>query len=77
MGDFSQFRPRAGEDFQPEVLLIPETVGSPLDGPDLFVDALYEAQGHLVRLVVVGLDAVPMDGHYQGETLERLQPLPS
>src|SRR5262249_55714340 len=63
-GYFSQLWQHTGEDFQTEVLLIPEAVGAPLDGSDLVVDALDEPQRHLVPLVAIRLDTIPMCCHH-------------
>ena len=41
MGAFSQFGQHTGEDFQSQVLFIPEAVGAPLDRSDLVVDPLH------------------------------------
>src|SRR5260370_26173825 len=59
------------------MLLIAETVGTPLDGADLVVEALHESQGDLVLLVAVSLDAVPVGLDHAGELLEGLQALPA
>ena len=77
VGTFSQFRQRAGEDLQPEVLLIPQSIGPPLDGPDLVIDALHEAEGHFVLRTAIGLDPIPVAFDHAGEALEGLQPLPA
>src|SRR5262249_903515 len=42
VGDFSQFRQHAGEDFQSEVVFVPKTVGLSLHGSDLIVESLDE-----------------------------------
>ncbi len=76
VGAFSQFGQHTGEDFQTEILLIPESIGPSLDGPDLVVEALDETQRHLVLLMAIRLDAVPVAGHHRGELVERIQPLP-
>ncbi len=76
-GYFSQFWEHAGQDFQPEVLLIPEAVRPPLDGTDLVVDAFHETQRHLVLRAAIGLDPVPVRCHHAGEALEGLQTLPA
>src|SRR5579871_4714092 len=77
VGNFSQFWQHTGEDFESEVLLITETVGAPLKYADLVVDALDETERHLVLLVAVGLDAIPVVFDHRGELLERRQPLPA
>ena len=43
VGDFSQFRQHAGEDFQSEVVFVAKTVGLPLNGAGLVVEPLDEA----------------------------------
>src|SRR5271165_1743332 len=77
VGDFSKFWQHAREDLQPEIFFIAETIGSPLDGTNLVVDALYETQRHLVLLVAIGFDAVPVGFNHPGEFLEGLQTLPA
>src|SRR5262245_12898649 len=72
VGTFSQFWQHAGEDFQTEVLLIPEAVGPSLKDPDFVVDALHEAEGHLVLRAGIGLDPIPVGFDHPGETLEWL-----
>src|ERR1700687_5490128 len=76
LGRFSDFREHTGKNLEAEVLLVTEPVGTPLDDPDLVVDALHEPQGDFVLLVAVGPDAVPVVLEHAGEFLERLQPLP-
>src|SRR5262245_56760749 len=76
-GCFSQLWQHAGEDFQPQVLLIAETVGTPLDGADLVVEALHEPQGDLVLLLAVRLNAIPVALDHAGKLLEGLQALPA
>src|SRR5438128_12595883 len=76
-GYCSQFWQHTGEDSQAEVLLIPEAVGPPLNGPDFLVDAFHETEGHLVFGAAIGLDPVPVGCDHAGEALEWLQPLPA
>ncbi len=45
---FSDLWEHAGEDFQAEVLFVPETVGPALENPDLVVEALDEAKRHFI-----------------------------
>src|SRR6266568_4725115 len=77
VGTFSQFWQHTGEDFQAEVLLIPEAVCPPLNGTDLVVDAFHEAEGHFVLGAAIGLDPLPVGCDHAGEALERLQTLPA
>lgn len=58
---FLQFRQLAGQDFEPEVLLVAEAVSPFLDGADLVVEAFDEAQGHLVAGLAVADDPVAVD----------------
>src|SRR3982751_6614589 len=76
-GYFLQLWQHTGEDFQSEVLLIPEAVGLPLHGSDLVVEPLDETQGHLVLLVAIRLDAIPVGCDHRGKLLEGFQPLPA
>jgi hypothetical protein len=48
----SELRQHAGEDLQPEVLLVTVAVGPTLKGADLVVEALDETQSDLVLLSV-------------------------
>ena len=50
----SQHRQHAGEDLEPQVLFVAEAVGAPLEDTDLVVQALDEAEGHLVLGLAVG-----------------------
>ena len=54
MGDFlttSVLGQHAGEDFEPQVLFVAQSMGAALDDADLIVDALDEAE----RYIVLGL----------------------
>src|SRR5262249_5691477 len=71
-----EFRSHAGEHFEPEVFLIAQAVGAPLNHPDLGVEALDEAQADLVLRPAVSRNAVPMPIDHLGKLLVRLQALP-
>src|SRR5215204_239310 len=71
-----QGRQHASEDLEPQVLLVAQAVGAPLDDPDLVVEPLDEAERDLVLGSAVGGDAIPMTVDHGGELLIRRQPLP-
>src|SRR5208337_505948 len=73
---FSDFWQHAREDFEAEVLFVPKSVGPSLDDADLVVDPFNEAQGHLVLLMAIRRDPVPVFLHHAGELLVRLEALP-
>src|SRR3954471_271507 len=73
---FSDFRQHAREDFEPEVLFISESVCPSLDDADLVVDPFDETQGHLVLLMAIRRDPVPVLVDHPGELLVRLETLP-
>jgi hypothetical protein len=73
VGSFSQFGQHAGEDFQAKVFLISKAIGTPLGSTDLVVEALDEPQRHLVLLVAVGFDAIPMGFDHPGGREKRTQ----
>src|SRR5689334_6184941 len=75
-GRFSDFRQHAREDFETKVLFIPQSVCPSLDDADLVVDPLDETQGHLVLLMAIRRDPVPVLLDHPGELLVRLEPLP-
>src|ERR1019366_2216348 len=66
----------ACQDFEPQVLLVAQTVGASLDHADLVVEPLDEAERDLVLQPAVGRDAVPMTIDHLGEFLVGLEPLP-
>ena len=72
----SNLRQHRGEDLQPEVFLVTQSVGSALDHPYLVVKALDEAERDLVFGLAVGGDAVPVSLDHLGKLLVRLQSLP-
>ena len=74
---FSDFWQHAREDFEAKVLFVPKSVGPSLDDADLVVDALNEAQRHLVLLLAIRRDSVPVVLDHPGELLVRLEALPS
>src|SRR5438128_2145046 len=66
----------AGEDLEPEVLFVAQPVGATLEHADLVVQALDEAERHLVLRVAVGGDAVPVPRDHCGKLLVGAEPLP-
>src|SRR3974390_831682 len=66
----------AGEDLEPQVVLVAQAVGASLDHPDLVVEPLDEARRDLVLWLAVGRDAFPVTADHGGELLVRLEPLP-
>src|SRR2546422_11301203 len=66
----------AGEDLEPEVLFVAQTVGATLEHADLVVQALDDAERHLVLRVAVGGDAVPVPRDHCGKLLVGAEPLP-
>src|SRR5271157_5191336 len=73
---FSDFWQHAREDLEAEVLFVPKSVGPSLDDADLVVDPFNEAQGHLVLLMAIRRDPVPVFLHHAGGLLVRLEALP-
>src|SRR3954468_18925134 len=76
LGDFSDFRQHAREDFEAKVFLVSKAVGPPLDDADLVVDPFDEPPRHLVLLMAIRRDPVPMLFDHPGELLVRLEALP-
>src|SRR3954452_5381556 len=66
----------AGEDLEAEVLLISKSVGPSLDDADLVVDPFDEAQRHLVLLIAIRRDPVPVLFDHPGELFVWLEALP-
>src|SRR5450432_990170 len=66
----------AGEDFEPQVLFVPDAVCSPLDHPDLVVRSFHKTQRDLVLRLAVGGDPLPVALDHASELLIRRQPLP-
>ena len=77
VGEFSQFRQHAGEDFQAQVFLIAEAVRASLDGAELVVESFHESERHLILFVAVGLDAVPMRSDHVGKAFVGSETLPA
>src|SRR5271157_5963891 len=73
---FSDFGQHAREDFEAEVLFVSKSVGSSLDDADLVVDPFDEAQRHLVLLMAIRRDPVPVFLDHPGELVVRLEALP-
>src|SRR5947208_16249177 len=76
LGRFSDFWQHAREDLEAEVLFVSKSVGSSLDDADLVVDPFDEPQRHLVLLMAIRRDPVPMLLDHPGELLVRLEALP-
>src|SRR5829696_1627405 len=76
LGHFSDFWQHAREDLEAEVLLVSKSVGSSLDHAELVVDPFDEAQGHLVLLMAIRRDPVPVLLDHPRELLVRLETLP-
>jgi len=72
----SNLREHAGQDLQPQILLIAQPVGSSLQNPNLVVQSFHEAQRHLVVKLTVGCDSVPVANNHQSEVFVRSEPLP-
>src|SRR6476659_7376615 len=72
----SDFRQHARQDFEAEVLFASTSVCPSLDDTDLVVDPFDEAQWHLVLLMAIRRDPVPVLLDHPGELLVRLQSLP-
>src|SRR6266511_2992305 len=72
----SDGRQHAGEDLEPEILLIAEPVRAALEHADLVIEALDEAKRHLVLRAAVGRDALPVPFNHRRELLVRAQALP-
>ena len=71
-----QGRQHAGEDLEPQIILVAQAVGAALDHPNLVVEPFNEAKRHLVLQPAVGGDAVPMTIDQLGKLLVGLEPLP-
>ena len=78
VGDFgtSERWKHACEDLEPQIFLVAQAVGAPLDDADLVVEALNEAERDFVFRLAVGGDTVPMPINHRGELLKRFEPLP-
>ena len=72
----SQGRQHTGKYLQPEILLVTQSVGAPLDDADLVVESLDEAKGDLVLGSAIGGDPFPMTLDHCGELLVGFQALP-
>ena|SRR5215475_6568263 len=70
-----EFWERAGQDFEPQVFFVAESVGAPLDDAYLCVEPFNESQGHLVFWLAVCRDAVPVVIDHLGKLLVLLQAL--
>jgi len=57
---FSDRRQHASQDFQAQVVFVAESVGTPLENPDLVVEALHETERDLVLRPAIGGNPVPV-----------------
>src|SRR5665647_480054 len=57
----------AGENFQPQVRLVAQSVRAALDDADLVVQSFHKAERYLVLRFAVGGDSVPMPIDHRGE----------
>src|SRR4051794_15449474 len=73
---FSDFWQHAGEDLEAEVFFVSKSVGPSLDDADLVVDPFDEPQRHLVLLMAIRRDPVPVSLDHPRELLVRLEALP-
>src|ERR1700739_1230434 len=66
----------AGQDFEPQAVLVRQTVAAALDHPDLVVEALDKAERDPVFRPAVSGNDVPMPIDHGGEFLIRTKTLP-
>ena len=71
-----QFRQHAGENLEPEVFFVAQTVGAPLDHADPVVEPLDQAKRDLVLGPAVGGNPIPMPVDHRGKHLIGLETLP-
>ena len=76
MWGFLELREHAGENFQPQVFLVAQAVGAPLDDADLVVEPLHESERDLVLWLAISGDPIPMTIDDFGELLVGRKPLP-
>src|SRR5882724_4532231 len=69
-------RKHAGEDLEPQVFLVAQSVGAALDDPDFVVEAFDKPERDLVLGLAIGSDSVPMTVDHLSELLVGTQPLP-
>jgi hypothetical protein len=73
----SEFRQRARQDFEPQVLFIPQSVGAPLDDAYLVVEPFDKTQRDIFILwLAVSGNAVSVIIDHLGKRLVALQALP-
>src|SRR5260370_56656 len=72
----SKLREHRGQDLEPEVFLIAQTVGTALHDPYLVVQALDEAERDFVLGLAVSSQPIPVPLDHRSELLVRLQSLP-
>ncbi len=66
-----------GEDFEPKIFLIPQTIGPSLDDPDFVVEPFNEPERDFVFWPAVSCNAIPVSLNQLGELFIGPQPLPS
>src|SRR6266581_577578 len=66
----------AGENLQPQVLLVAQSVCAALDDADLVVQSFHESERYFVLWFAVGGDSVPMSIDHLGEFLVGFESLP-
>ena len=77
MGELCSFpRQESGQNFEPQVLLVPVAIGAPLIHEDLVIQTFDEAQLDLVAGRAICRDAIPVPLDQGGEFLKRPEPLP-
>src|SRR5690349_11348402 len=69
-------RKHTSKDLQPQILLVAQPVGPPLDNPNLIVQPFHESQGNLIVGMTICSDAVPMSVHQFGKLFVGLEALP-
>ena len=66
----------ARQNLQAQVFLVSQSVGTPLQNPNLVVQSFHKAQRHFILRLAIGSDAVPVANDHQGEVLVGSQTLP-
>jgi hypothetical protein len=72
----SDLRKHTAEDFESQVFLISQPVGSALEDTDLIVEVLDEAESDFVFRLAVGGEPVPVSIDHLGELLVGFETLP-
>ena len=73
----SMFWEERGEDFEAQVLLVTNAIGTTLDNPDFIISAFDETEAALIIRVTVGHDTVPMSFDHSCELFQRFESLPA